>query len=781
MESIYYKVNPKKKLLEFDSSSLAKAKGVFFDELSSKNEKNIYEQILKIFKTFNKELQYKSRDKIYIIHSLTEEYKKLKNIQLENYDKVSLNICQKLSKKDFKMTLDFTAENINDICILISLGFTKLFSSKKKFKTYQSFITEIEGYRSIFIDLIKIYKTYNFSVPSNVPEIPRNTIPNEILLLMEILQGIKHINFNIIDYNKESIIPYLIILLNYDWLFPFVFEIDLDLSNDKLSNEIENLYYQKEKNIYIKNRKNYFDSDDSDEDDNELNKIKNINLIKKDFNIYSNNISYKLIKEETIDQNNNNIHNNINNKNNNEQNSNVVIENKIENYYLNLLENNNMIFDVILCYCYLIKEIKYLKSLFIKMPNGFIKENIDILKMKNIPEIDASKVNIFEYLSTISNLYSFNIIFNSLEKKTFENILYMIQNNSNLKELKMNFFPFNSKNLPSQNLIKIAEECGICKKLLSLNNDNTFLSLTYDNEKIIKQKLLEIFAINLEKLFLLLQTKKSLEKIELIIDIPLILYDNEGYHWTILKFIFNIFILLNQEKFGLKEFKLNLPFFNFDNRTFPIIGEVIDNINLNEKNKSFKDFYFHASIIKLYNIKNLISYSLLSLNLGELDLDSFKSFIDFYQSKEYLEKSQLKFLSIELGKTIIKYSKCHKNITNFISGKNPKNLFELTLKCYFNIKKKNLYELLLSANRNQIEKYNFVMKIEHDNSKKYNKIVNHNEFYFLNDEIDKKINRYLPVLMKNNFIENSKKNIAKRIIKFLVPSNRKIISITNIF
>ena len=766
MDSIYYRVNPKKKLLQFDNSSLAKAKSILFYELSTKNEKPIYEHILKIFKTLYKDSQYKSKDKIHLIHALTEEYKKLNNIQLEKYDKISLNICQKISKKEFKMNLDFTSENINDICILICLGYTKLFSSKKKFKTYEKFISEIEGYRSIFIDLIKIYKTYNFSVPSNVPEIPKNTIPNEILLLMEILQGIKHINFNLVEYNKESILPYIIILLNSDWLFPFVFEIDLDLSNDNLSKVIERLYYQKEKNIYVK-AKNNFCSDDSDEEnDKELNDIKNINLIKKYFNIYLNKM--EIIKENKVDNNNNN-----NNLDDNYSNS---VVNDIENTYLNILKDNDMIFDIILCYFYLIKEIKYLKTLSIKMPKGFIKEYTDILIMKNIPDIDASQINIFEYLTTLSSLYSFNIIFNSLEKKTFENILYMIQNNDNLKELRINFFPFennDNRSFSSQNLIKIAEECDIASY-----DDNAFINLTYNNEEIIKQKLLELFAANLEKFFLLLQTKKRLEKIELIINLPLILYDNDGYHWSLLKFIFNIFSLLFKENYFLKEFKLVLPFFNLDNRKFPIIGEFFDKINLNEKNKTLQEFHFQASISKIYNIKNIISFNLLTLNIGELDLDTFKSFVDFYKSEEYLEKSKLKFLSITLNKTVIKYKHIKAHIIKLFTGKNPKNLFEINFKCYFNIKKKKLYELLIGTNGNHIEKYNFIMKV--DNINKYKKIIEHNDFYFTNDEISKKISEYLPILIKYNFIDNSKKQIAKKIIKSLLPSNRKKINITNI-
>ena len=129
-------------------------------------------------------------------------------------------------------------------------------------------------------------------------------------------------------------------MLNSDWLFPFVFEIDLDLSNDNLSKVIERLYYQKEKNIYVK-AKNNFCSDDSDEEnDKELNDIKNINLIKKYFNIYLNKM--EIIKENKVDNNNNN-----NNLDDNYSNS---VVNDIENTYLNILKDNDMIFDIILCY-----------------------------------------------------------------------------------------------------------------------------------------------------------------------------------------------------------------------------------------------------------------------------------------------------------------------------------------------------------------------------------------------------------------------------------------------
>ena len=776
MDSIYYSINHQKKLEKLDNAELAKIKGTLFYELSSKNESNINGQILKIFNSLMNDFQSpKSKDKLFLIHSLTEEYKAMKNIQLENYDKISLNVCKKLLEKDFKMNLNFDSDNINDICVLMSLGFTKLFSSKKlKFKTYESFVKEIQVYRSLFIDLIRIYKSYNYSLPSRVPEIPRNTIPNEILLLMEIFQRIKYIKLSLKDYNRETIIPYLIILLNYDWLFPFVFEIDLDLSYEKLSDEVEKLYYFKERNTYIRTKQKILaleseENNTSLDDDSSLFNLKNIELIKKDINNKNKKINWNLLEETKIPR-----------SNTVPQNNNYAINiDKIPENYFFLLKKNIMIFDIILCYYYLINEVKYLKSLSIIMPSGFIKETMDSLKLKNILELETNNINLFDYLTIISSLNSFNIIFNSLEKKTFENVLYIIQNNGNLKEIKMELFPKDYKKLSSQNLLKIGEESGLCKNILYSRKEATLLNATKDNEKNIKEKLLENFEINLEKLFILFQTKKHLEKIDLTINIPLVLYDNEGYHWTIFKFLLNMILLLQKEKekFSLKEFKLVLPFFNLDNRKYPILGEFLDKINLNEKQKNLKYFYFQANIFKLNNIRNLIPYNLVSLHLGELDLDTFKSFLEFYHSDEYLEKSQLNSLFIEFNKTVIKYKKCKNALSSFFSGKNPKNLRELSFKCYFRIKRKDLYELLIKGNGNKIVNYNIFMKLE---NKSYDKIINHKTFYYLNDELDKKINNYIAGFKKYDLFESSKKNITKKIMKFLVPSNGKKITIENV-
>ena len=785
MLSIFYKINHRNKFLFYDNASLANIKSTLFEELSSKNESKIFNNVLNLFRFLLKDYLPKSDDKIYLIFSLIEEFKKRKNIQLESYDKISQNFSRKIIKKNYKMDFDFISEDLDDICTLISLGFTKIFSDKKiKFKTYDEFLQKLEEYSMFFVDLVKIYKSYNFVVPSNAPEIPKGDVPNEILLLKYIFQGIKHITLNLNKMAKNNILPFLIIILNSDWLFPFVFEVDMDLTYEIFHNDINNLYYINEKLFYINYLKNkpsnydelYFSDEDSEKDQDEINydeimKGNQIfNIIKKDFD-KNNNSS---IKEQL--KNDNDINNII------DDDPKLIRHDSIKDNYTNILIKNENTFDVILCFFYLIKKIKYLKALNINMPNGFIKENIDLIKIRNILEIepdDISNINLFEYISIISSINSFNITFNCLEKKTFENILFMIQNNINLHELKLNFFPDNEINSP--NLIKISDECGILKDL-NIDKKQENIIMNKNIEKKLKLKLLEYFEINLEKLFLLFQTKKNLEKLEIIIKLPSIFLSNEkendNYNIVIIKFILNLIILLHKEKLNLKEFRISLPYFNFNNRSYPIIGEALERINLLRKNTQLKIFQLEIPIFKIYNIQNLLSINLQELQIGELDLETFNFFIQFYQSKEYIENSQIKKLNISLNKNVIKYNLCKNSVSNFFSGKNPIYLTEITFQCNFRIKRKNLYDLLKSTNGNNINKYNIIMKI--DKLKKYKHIIEHKEFYFFNKDFEKKIMSYLPILKKYDFLQEKYKKIAKNIIKFLVPSNRKNINIIDI-
>ena len=759
----FYEISSKKNFSKLDSITLAKKKSSLFSELSSKNETTIDIKMNKIFNSILK--NYISikipQEKLDIIYKLIGQFRKQENFQIKDDELVSLNICHKISNKDYKMTFEFSPEILNEICTLITIGLTKLFIPKRRFATYNKLVSELQTYKKVHYDLLKFYKNYD-STKILFSKIPREEIPNEILILIEIFQGVKKIVIPIEEGSETNLLTYIILLANYDWLFPFVFEVELNYSNNKIYKEVQNLYFKKIKETYHRKKNN--DSDSSDDEDYE-------NIYNSNINIINNGMSERRLSED----------------------ADMLREDKFEESYFNILKTNQNIFDIILICAYFLKEKHYLKKLKINLPTGYTKEMKDIISLKNKNLTDKEKsdnfivenVNFLEQISTLSSLYSINITFNSLEKETFENILYMIQNNSNLKELKLRLFPIDEKKINLSSLVKTYEENGYVPwglKILTSAKDsvNYLINITSNNEKEIKQKLLSDFEINTQKLFYLLQTKKHLEQIGITITKPLILSYNEGMFLILLKFLFNVFIMLDNERFSLKELKLVMPYFNLDNKKYPIIGEFFNTINLNEKNKTLKNFYLQIPMSKILNINNLISYNLLSLRLGDLDKDTFKIFMKFYHSEDYLKKSQLKILNIELNRTVIRYKDIKKRIESLFKGKNPDNLFELSLKMYFNINPKELNELLTKANGNHVEKYGFIMKIPKERGADidYGKFNDNNEFYFINKDLVKKINKYLPVIMKYGFNLEDKKNITKKIYRFLLTSNKKRISVS---
>ena len=781
MSSIYYKINHHKQFLPYENTKLAEFKSSFFYELSSKNESLLNNNVSNLFQFLLTNYLHKSQDKIYLIYSLIEEFKRVKNIKVQDYEKISKVVCMKIIQRNYKMIFNFNSENVNDVCTLISFGLTN--KKKFKFKKYNDLLQKLEKFNAFDTNVLKIFKSYNGSIPPKAPELAKGDIPHEILLLKYILQGIKHINLNLKNIAKINILPFLLIILNFDWLFPFVFEVNLDLNYDSLQKDIDSYYLTREKNFYINYLKNIQNNDDDlyeFEDEIDDNDKKN----ELDSDEIENNSQVVHLIKKFLQKNKNHIRPNINAnkqiKNNTENNSNTTHYEVIDENYANLLIKNENAFDAILCFFYMIKKINYLKSINIRMPNAFIKENFDLIKIRH-ESTDITNINIFEYISTISSINTFSMSFNCLEKKTFENILFIIQNNSNLRDIQLIFFPL--EELYVHNLFKIAEECDIFKNL-KLNENQIDMNMLMNKklQKTIKQKLLEYFELNLEKLFLLFQTKRNVDKLALILKLPSIFSgsgeENEGYQVVVLKFVLNLIMLIFTEKLYIREFKLSLPYFNFNNRAYPIIGDILDKINLLGKNHQLQTFYFEAMIFKIYNIQNIIPYNLKNLFIGEIDLETFTCFMQFYQSNTFLQNSQLTNLSISLNKTVVKYNECKNQICKFFSGKNPMKMEEIYFKCYFRIKRKNLYDLLKSANGNRIKEYIIQMRI--DQIEKYKHIIEHKDFYYVNDNIEKKIAPLLPMFKKYDFLQEKNRNIAKNIIKFLLNRKSKIINIIDI-
>ena len=707
LNNYYYRINHEKSFDFFDTSSFAQIKSLLFCELAETDTTSIGNNIKTLFNSILKTNNFK--DKFEIINYIIDQYNK-------NYDDyLLLNYCQKLSNKKFQMSFTFSKENITEVATLLSIGLKKINRDKNKNKnklyiTYETFIESINKYKNMKLNMIPYYQNYN---PNNSINkellLQKYDIPNEILLLIDIFQKIKKLIFKICDYTKDLKYGVILILLNYNWLFPYVFEIELDFNCIDLHNEIQKIYIKKI--------------------DDKIGTDKN-NIIE------------------------NNINNNVNNYSN--------------------------IFDLIIIYTYFIDKFKYLNHLEIKLLDSFKKELENHL---NNQKINIDMPHILEFFFSINNLNILKLEFNSLDSYTFDNIFYLIQNNSNLKHLTLNFFPneieykhFNSLS----NLLKLSEESANDIYFLRRKNfksNNNYNDKKKELLKILLNQLIENFENNMEKLFILLQTKKHLEEINLIFNEPNILLNEEDYYLVLLKFIYNILIMIDKENLLLKSIQIISKYFKFDNNKNDTINKFLQDINFKEKNKYLTNFELQLQINNILNISNVISYNFKKLYLGSLDKISLINFISFYKNEKFIEKSELFSLTIELNENILSYEECKDNLIELIKGECPKKLNEIGIFCKFNINKNDLLDLIMNGNGNCVHKYIFKIKGDNIDKNIYDKIINDKNIYYIDKNFNNSINRYLGLIIKYKFHIGAKISIAKKLLKFLIPNNRKIVDI----
>ena len=761
MDILYYRINRKSNLILFEDMAMDRTKAALTTELDNSTDKElgektdaIFNSIIGYYKVKEKEKE-RVKDKLEIIHILLDQYKKQKKIKT-NDNVLSLNLCQQISLKNYKTSFSFTTENMNQVATLLLFGFKKL---KKKYNTYDSFINEIQNYKGEYYDLVRTYQ--KISEGENI-KIKEHEIPNELLLLLEILRNVKTLKLSIEEACHESIITYLLILVNNDWLFPSVFDLILDLSCSKVNKEIMNIY---------KKKFNEFHGDFLTS--GEFNDLEIIDKILE-----------KIQKEnEDKSQNNKNVEKNKKNKKA-EKEALKLQEKKTKEFndmlsknYRNIIKNNGNIFDTLLLLINFIKNLAFINKIVINIPDGYNIEINDYLRLKGVQGV--SDIQFVDFLSTISNLRELDVKFNCVEASTFEKILYMIKNNINLKKLKINFFPEEETYFSIYQLLKIEEDNTLremSKKNLSTNNKVLNGLLIHDDikdEYNLRQKAVDNLEKGFEKFFLLLQMmeeKSHLESLTMEINKPFNLID-KNVHWIILKLLFNLILEFNRELIDLKEFKIIIPYFNLDNNYYSFIETFLNGINLNEKNKSMKNLHFQCQIINLPNLCNLISYNLDTLYIGDLDYLSFKALLSFYHSKEFVKNSQLKKLTLCLSENVVVLRECKDEINELINGENPESLFELCFSCHFNIGHDELMEMMIKANGNHVEKYTFIMEMVSE--KDYMSVFRRANLFYLNKEFKNSIDQNLPLLMKYNLFEKDKKNIAKKLIRFLVPSNKK--------
>lgn len=258
------------------------------------------------------------------------------------------------------------------------------------------------------------------------------------------------------------------------------------------------------------------------------------------------------------------------------------------------VEKNMNYFKMILIYCHFLRQQNNLEILSLYFSDSFSYEIVIFLRLFKIIN------NTFHFLifaNKISTLNEGNFSFNSLDSKSFENILGVIKKNENMSKLRISLFTPDI-NCRSSALLKL---CASLKtsireifremKLSNLVlNDCKDINIDYF---LLNHKCLKHFELNMRNLFNLLSEKAKelfLKEIVLRFDIPVILISFEKYITVLLKFFLNIFTMITFEKNKIKTLKILAPEMQLNNDTFPFINQFFQQLkegyceNFDEKN-----------------------------------------------------------------------------------------------------------------------------------------------------------------------------------------------------
>ena len=578
----------------------------------------------------------------------------------------------------------------------------------------------------------------------------------------------------------------IFVLLNLSWLFPQLFEIEVDLSNENMINDYISLYKSKLL-IFSNNVKrniketNYQKKDVKKIDYDPLRGsiFPDFSKKKEEPSSDEQSDSYSLQVNELSEEEYKNIDLNLNEMNEiNEVNN--VKENDITSFS-DFIKKYKYNLEMIVIYGYFISKIPKLYFFDFRLPLNLEKEIISMLQRHQI------YYQHFQFISFLSdlNLIRITLDFNSLDNKAFQEVLSLLIKSNNLHILQINFFP--SENyFKSELLLKLIQDNNVNFKSVSLNKFNRKIIEEINSEEeldiYLLKKLSEYFETNINKLFHILFIKSTVSELSFIFNISSIMTKTEYYLTIILKVFINLFIAIDNSKLSLISFNFQAPNFPFDSRKYPFLIDFLNNLYI-FKNKKLRlsKLTFHMRIIDIHNLYRIIPYNITELSIGEFDYESFVYFIEYLISSEFSVHSKLNKLKIYLSNTIVSIDETYIYLLNLIQ-EYPKCLKELSINTSLSISFKKLMLLLNSSNYNTLENIFLKFSKKSLKDKEYqNKEnpINSNNFinlFFVKRTI-KSTNLIKSNIMMNLSLKYNKNfmdyNIFRNIEKFLCNNSKK--------
>ena len=557
-------------------------------------------------------------------------------------------------------------------------------------------------------------------------------------------------NFSERNLKQKDIKNNIFVLLNLNWLFPQLIEIEIDLSNDNIIKDQINIYKSGLKYFSKILKRNLKNTDYSQ------NKAKKINYdplhgsifanyfqLDEDEgeNSYESDESYSL-KVNTVQEEENIF--NLNNENI------IKIKNYLEeNQYNNfdkLIKRYESTFQMIIIYAFFMSQIPRLLICNFTIPFNFENE---ILRMLQKNQIYLPDFNLLSFLSE-AKMIRITIDFNSLDNKAFQEVLSLLFKNNDLRICQLNFFPSENYFIPEL-MLKLLQESNPNFKISSVKKyDKSILGKLepYDDIDIfLLRKLSENFESNINKLFQTICIRSTVDELSLIFNVPSLLKKIDFYLMVILKFILNLFIAIDNMKLNLKTFNLQTSNFYFDNNKYPFLEDFLDKIYIYINNEiQISKLTCQMKFINITNIYRIIPYNVTQLSLGELDLKTFIYFTEYITSSDFSVHSQLIRLKINLSNILLNIDECYIYLIKLLT-EYPKGLKDIGINTHLIIKKKQIDSLLKQMDYNTIENIFLNFNKKSLERKEFDMIKK--EFFFVNNEDILNNDNYLKIFFIN--------------------------------
>ena len=508
------------------------------------------------------------------------------------------------------------------------------------------------------------------------------------------------------NLKQKDVQNIIFVLLNLNWLFPNIIEIEIDLSNDNIMKDQIGVYKSGLKffsKILKRNLKNT---------DYSQNKIKKINYDPLHGSIFENYFPVEDNVEECSSDSNTSFSLKVNSFPDldenliNSENDNKVVYNYIEdtqyNSFDNLIKRFQCTFQMIIIYAFFISKIP--KLFFCNFTIPFTFEN-EILRMLQIQQIYLPDFNLLSFLSD-AKMIKITIDFNALDNKAFQEVLSLLFKNNNLSICQLNFFPSENYFIPEL-LLKLLQDCNSNYKITSKSQfDKSILGKIEPYEDVdifLFKKLSEYFEININKLFQTISIRSTVKELSLIFNIPSLIKKMDFYIRVILKFIINIFIAIDNMKLTLSTFNLQTSNFFFDGNKYPFLDEFFGKLCIYSNHELIlSKLTCQMKFKNITNIYRIIPYNVTQLSIGELDYQTFIHFIEYITSSQFSRHSQLYKLKLYLSNNLINIDECYEYLLRLIT-EYPKGLKEIGINTHFIIKKEQMDNLLKSVDYNTIE------------------------------------------------------------------------------